>query len=270
MNLAHDLAMALDPVIFAHEAGLDLDPWQCDVARSDARRVILLCSRQSGKSTTTAAIALHDAIYHDSFNILLLSPSLRQSSELFRRVLTILNNLPDRPDIVEENKLSLQLGNRSRIVSLPASEATVRSFTANKIIIDEAARVSDELYRAVRPMLATTNGQLTLMSSPWGRRGFFYEEWHADQQNPDDTWKRVRITAEQCPRIPAKFLADEKRSMGEVWYNSEYLCQFAETVNSVFRYEDVDGAFSDDIAPLFATAKAPDEDSGLSPLFFAL
>lgn len=266
MNLALDLAMALDPVIFAHEAGLDLDLWQRDVARSTAERVIMLCSRQSGKSTSTAAIALHDAIYHDNFNILLLSPSQRQSSELFLKVLVVLHHLPDRPQVVEENKLSLRLANGSRILSLPASEGTVRGFTANKIIIDEAARVPDDLYRAVRPMLATTNGQLTLMSSPWGRRGFFYEEWHANQTNPDDRWKRVRVTATECPRITPEFLAEEKRSMGEIWFNSEYMCLFTETVNSLFRYEDVDDAFHDDVLPLFASATRP-EDDGVSPLF---
>lgn len=266
MNLALDLAMALDPVVFGHESGIDLDPWQQTVSRSAAKRIMLCCSRQSGKSTTTAMIALHDTIYRPEFNILLLSPSLRQSSELFRRVLAILNKLPDRPPVIEENKLSLQFANLSRIVSLPASESTVRGFTADKIIIDEAARVPDDLYRAVRPMLATRQGQLTLMSTPFGRRGFFFDEWTAG----GDAWERVLIPATQCPRITPEFLAEEKRSMGEVWYNSEYLCMFSETVNSVFRYEDVDGAFSDDISPLFATAKAPDDDDGLSPLFFAL
>ena len=60
------------------------------------------------------------------------------------------------------------------MVGLPANEATVRGFSAvSLMVVDEAARVPDDLYEAVKPMLATTDGALWLMSTPFGRRRIF-------------------------------------------------------------------------------------------------
>lgn len=60
---ATDLAMALDPVLFARAAGFEPDPWQAQVLRSRAPRILLNCSRQSGKSTVVAMLAMWTALY---------------------------------------------------------------------------------------------------------------------------------------------------------------------------------------------------------------
>jgi len=91
--LARDLELALDPVLFARELGFNPDPWQAKVLRWTETRLMLNCSRQSGKSTTAAIVALHRAIYYTKSLVLLVSPSLRQSSELFRKVNEFLNTL---------------------------------------------------------------------------------------------------------------------------------------------------------------------------------
>jgi hypothetical protein len=74
-SLAEDLKLALDRVAFAREAGLDPDPWQRDLLRSSSDRVLLNCCRQSGKSTMTAIVALHRALYHPGSLILCLAPA---------------------------------------------------------------------------------------------------------------------------------------------------------------------------------------------------
>ena len=179
--------------------------------------------------------------------MLLVSPSQRQSSELFKKVISELKKLPDQPRRAEDNKLSIQFNTGSRIVSLPSTEATVRGFSSpSLVIIDEAARVQEELYYALRPMLAVGGGQLILLSTPFGKRGFFFKEWN----NDDTTWKRVQITAEDCPRISPEFLKEEKETLGEWWFQQEYFCEFKESVDSVFRHEDIISAFDDDIQPL--------------------
>src|SRR5205085_5084660 len=139
---------------------------------------LLNCSRESGKSTVAAALAMHTAVYEPGAPILLLSPSLRQSQELFRKCLDVYRAL-DRPVVPEaESALRLELENGSRIISLPGKEATVRSFSGVKLlIIDEASRVEDALYMAVRPMLAVSGGRLVLLSSPFGTRGFYWEAY---------------------------------------------------------------------------------------------
>ena len=86
-------------------------------------------------------------------------------------------------------------------------------------------------------------------STPCGKRGFFYEEWTGD-----GVWDRIKVTATECPRISAKFLAEERASLGEWWYQQEYECSFSDTTDQFFRTIDVERAFSDDVTPLFPDA----------------
>ena len=245
--LAHDLKLALDPVSFANELGLSPDSWQEKVLGWTGKRLLMNCCRQSGKSTIASVVALHRALFYPDNLILMISPSLRQSSELFRKTREWLYRLNLRPEFVEDNKLSCAFKNRSRIVSLPSSESTIRGYSGASLIIeDEASRVMDDLYRTVRPMLAVSNGSLILMSTPFGKRGHFFEEW-----NKGEGWERVEVKAPDCPRINGEFLEEEKRSLGDWWYRQEYVCEFVEPVDQVFGYDMVMSAMSSDIKPLF-------------------
>lgn len=246
--LGLDLAQALDAALFAQAVGLEPDPWQAEVLRSDAARMLLLCSRQSGKSTTTAVLALHTAIYHPGALVLLLSPSLRQSGELFRKVAGFYKALGDAVPSEAESALRLELANGSRIVSLPGAEQTIRGYSGvYLLVIDEAARVADELYYSVRPMLAVSRGRLIALTTPFGKRGWFYNEWTGP-----GPWARVKVTAQDCPRISPAFLAEEQASLGDWWYKQEYLCEFADSTDSVFPSDLVMAALSGRVKPLFA------------------
>jgi hypothetical protein len=116
MNLAADLALALDPATFADAAGLPPDPWQARLLRSNARQILLNCTRQAGKSTCTAALALHTALYQPGALVLLLAPALRQSQELFRKVKSFASAL-DLPNeaIEEESALRVELASGARL-----------------------------------------------------------------------------------------------------------------------------------------------------------
>jgi hypothetical protein len=113
------------------------------------------------------------------------------------------------------------------------------------LIIDEAARVPDDLYFAVRPMLAVSGGRLLLLSTPFGQRGFFYEAWRADE-----AWERYEVPATMCPRISAAFLEEERRAIGAWWFDQEYLCQFRDTIDQVFSTADIEAAIDPTVAPL--------------------
>jgi hypothetical protein len=240
--------IGVDPASLLRLAGLDPDPWQGRLLRSSAQRVLLLCSRQAGKSTLAAALAVDTALLQSGALTLLLSPSLRQSGELFRKVKDLLGALNWPVPVSAESALRLELDNGSRVVSLPGDEQTIRGFSGvAMLVIDEAARVDDALYCSVRPMLAVSQGRLVALSTPFGKRGWFHDEWHGSGQ-----WERVRVTADECPRISAEFLAEERRALGERWYRQEYLCSFEDTVDAVFSYADIQAALSDDIKPLFA------------------
>jgi hypothetical protein len=238
-----------DPVGFAGRVGLRPDAWQADLLCRADRHLILLCARQTGKSAVSAVLALHQALFHPPSLALLLSPSLRQSQELFRKVKDALAALgKDACSVAVESALRLELANRSRIVSLPGKEATIRGFSnVALLVVDEASRVADDLYHAVRPMLAVSGGRLVLLSTPFGKRGFFYHEW--TEGGP--AWRRVKVTAEECPRISKEWLERERATIGDWWFAQEYGCAFVETDDQVFRYNDIAEAFDANVAPLF-------------------
>jgi hypothetical protein len=251
LDLALDLAHGLDPVLFAEDRlSFRCDPWQADLLRSDARQIIHNCCRQAGKSTATAILALHAAVYEPAALILLVSPSLRQSRELFGKVTDFLRSLEPAPALEEDNKLSCQLANGSRIVSLPGDARTVRGFSGPALIVeDEAAYVDDELYNALRPMLAVSQGRLVLLSTPNGRRGHFCEIWHSGEG-----WRRIAIAGRDCPRITAEFLDAEKKALGPMVFEQEYCGQFIDAASSAFSSELVELALVSDFTPFLAAA----------------
>jgi hypothetical protein len=247
VKLSSDLELALDCSAFARALGLEPDAWQEQLLRSASERVLLNCSRQSGKSTMTAVITLHRALYHPGSLILCLAPALRQSQELFGKVLGFYRNLGRPVTPHAERKLSLELENGSRIVTLPGTEKTIRGFSGTSLLVlDEAARVEDALYHAVRPMLAVSGGALMMLTTPYGKRGVFYEEWTGGRG-----WERYEVPASECPRITPEFLEEERATLPPFIYRQEYECSFEETEDQVFSVDLIDRAVTDEVQPLF-------------------
>jgi hypothetical protein len=255
--LAADLRLAIDPDAFAAAAGLEgeLDPWQREVLDAAEGKQLLNCSRQAGKSTVAALLACREAVFAADSLILCVSPSLRQSGELFRRVLAFyhgLEGLPSRPGVKAESALRLELMNNSRVISLPGSERTTRGYSrAGLIIVDEAARVDAELITSLAPMQAVARGRrrFIAMSTPAGRLGWFYERWQAAAA--DRTWRRVEVPAAACPRIGAEFLAEQERELGPLLFRQEFGCEFADSAETLFATALVERAFDGTIRPLF-------------------
>jgi hypothetical protein len=242
-ELAQDLTFALDPVRLAVAMGLDPDPWQVEFLRNPSKRILLNCSRQSGKSTITALLAAHTALYRPDSLVLLLSPTQRQSHELFRKAQDAYRSIPTAIPVVQESALRLELSNGSRIVSLPGKETTVRGFSGVVLLaVDEAARVPDDLYYAIRPMLAVSQGRLVALSTPFGTRGWWYEAWRSPE-----AWERYEVPAARCPRISPEFLAEERRTIGEWWFAQEYGCEFIDAETQPFSREDIERAFEEEV-----------------------
>lgn len=232
-----------DPITFAAgRLGFTPDPKQADILAGSHRRLLVNCSRQWGKSTVTAAKALYVALLHPECLILVASPTLRQSGEFVRKVKSFMLRLGIRPRGDGYNQISVQFPNGSRIVGLPGeNDGNIRGFSNVKLlIIDEASRVNDALYRAARPMVIVGGGDIWLLSTPCGKRGFFYEEW----ANGGDLWNRVSVPATECPRIPADLLEEERRILGEDMFRQEFMCEFVDGNGAVFDREVVEMAFS--------------------------
>ena len=249
MTARERLRYAMDAAVFAREAlGFEADALQQKVLARGVRRGLLCCSRQWGKSTVTAVLAVHRALFRDESEIVVVSRSERQSAELVRKARRFAAGLGERVRGDGQNRVSMVFGNGSRIVGLPSTEDTVRGFSAvSLLLIDEASRVPDKLYDAVTPMLAVSGGSLWLMSTPFGKRGFFYREWaHGGEE-----WVRVRGPATECSRIPAWFLEEERRKKGERVFQQEYMCEFVQDTDALFDEADLRGCVRGDLAAIF-------------------
>jgi hypothetical protein len=224
--------------------GIELDEVQEQVMLSHAKRGILNCTRQWGKSTVGAAKAVHRAMSVAGSLVLVANPTKRQSAEWMRKAEDMARRMGIKPRGDGDNAISLALPNGSRIVGMPGVEATLRGFSAvSMLLIDEAARVTDEAYKALRPMLAVGGGDLWLMSTPCGRRGFFYQIW----EHGGAEWMRVEVSATECPRISRAFLKEERLAMGDVWFRQEYLCEFVDSEGSVFDRNLVAAALDEEL-----------------------
>jgi hypothetical protein len=197
------------------------DELQIEALNATHNRLILLCTRQWGKSTIVAAKALHHALTKQGAFILVASASKRQSIELVLKFNAFAQQLLGKPPKREGE--GYRLPNGARIIPLPHSPDTVRCYSApTLVIIDEAAYVKDALYEALTPALATSNGALWLMSTANEQKGFFHQTWVTRGED----WKLVKATANDCPRISKQFLAAERAAKGEATYMREYFCEF--------------------------------------------
>ncbi|HWF11632.1 MAG TPA: terminase family protein, partial [Bryobacteraceae bacterium] len=239
----------VDTVEFARtQFGFRPNEQQAAVLRSTARRGILNCCRQWGKSTVTVSKALYTAFMKPECLVVVSSPSRRQSAEWMRKARGMVARMGIAPRGDGDNAVSLLLPNRSRIVGLPRMEDTVRGFSSvSLLLIDEASRVPDEMYEALQPMLAVTDGDLWMMSTPRGRSGFFYETWEFG--GPE--WMRVIGPAAECPQISKRFLEEQRRATPAAKFRQEYCCEFIGRGGGMFDRELVERILDDDVEPLW-------------------
>jgi hypothetical protein len=246
--MAQSLARALDGALWFADAGIEPDAWQVQAIRSDSKRQLWNVHRQGGKSTTAALKAIAKATEVPEAPVIIISPSQRQSAEMVRSCLGLHSRIGGLPPVIAESAHRIEFANRSRIISVPSSETTVRGFSKVALLcLDEASRIPEDVVAACRPMLAVSDGEILALSTPQGRRGFWHEWW----VNGGDIWERTQITVEQCPRISKSFLLEERRALGEALYRQEYLCEFIENDEQVFPAEIINAAFSSEVKPLW-------------------
>jgi hypothetical protein len=242
-DLLDEFICALDPVEFAASLGITCDPWQANALRSPHRRIQIVAARQSGKSFCCAIYALWFAIHHPNVTVLIISPALRQSQLMFRSIIDFYTEMPHKISSDIETALTLRMTNHSMIVALPgASERTIRGYKADCIIFDESALIDDDTYRAVRPMAAISDAKIFAIGSPHGKRGWFYESWaHSDE------FYKIKVTASTCPRLASRpeYLAQERRILGQFWYEQEFECVFHQAEDSIFRLELIEASIGD-------------------------
>ena len=129
--MARDMARSLDPVLFAHDCGIEPDPWQQQLLRDRPRKALLCCSRQSGKTTTTAVVALETACHVPNSLGADRRPgptAVGRNAAEGRGIAT--PDSTERPELPGDSVLKLEFGNGSRILALPGDAKTIRGLSA--------------------------------------------------------------------------------------------------------------------------------------------
>ena len=234
MSLAADFRAALYPVCLFREAfGVESLDWQRGYLR-ETRPTVVLKGRQVGASFSAALLAIHATVYTPNVNAVIVSPSLKQSTEITTRARVGLQRLGAR--LTQDSASLLRLANGSRILSLPGTARSVRGWTAKLLVLDEAAFIAPETFVAARALVAT-GGRMVVQSTPADEYGDYFELVTAD----DPSWARFTVRSDEVSTISADFLATERRSMSPDAYAREYECQFGKAGASLFTAERLAG-----------------------------
>ncbi len=232
-----------DPGAILRAYGLTPDPWQLRVLTGGWSNCRMCCARQVGKTTTMAALAIKTMLVEAPAQVIVTSPSEDQSKMVLKKhVRPMMEAIgwPVKP-VKDPGELSFELENGSEIIAMPGNERTNRGVSAVRLlIIDEASRVSDDLYKAMRPVIRVARGRVIAGSTPFGKRGWFFDEFSSDKHGPD--WLKVKVRADMCARYTPEALEDERREMGDRWYRQEMEASFEDMVDAVFSGDDIDAA----------------------------
>ncbi|MDA1338535.1 MAG: terminase family protein [bacterium] len=211
-----------------------LDPWQKKLLEAEGN-IVVRSGRQSGKSTAIAIKTGDYAVNNRKSQILVISAVERQAYLLFEKILTYIED--KYPTMIKggrerPTKSQIRLKNGAVIRCLPTglTGRGIRGF--NLLIADEAAFIPENVWSAVTPMIAITEGQIILLSTPFGRSGYFYRCFK------DDSFEKFHVSSEDCPRmqseISKEFLKQEKNRMTKLQYAQEYLGEFVDELRQLF------------------------------------
>lgn len=290
--LWQNIAGSLDPAQYIDELGLPPYDWQEEALDPTLRRVLLLCARQTGKSTIVGGKALYKAKYYPGSLILILSPTKDKSKEMMEKIAIMMTRDPYLPELVNDALFEKKFANGSRIIALPGTEKSVRGYSGPRmIILDEAALVLEETYRAARPMMVQADTEMIALTTSHGKRGWFCTAWTQSKrwhkifvtvpwllkdgkhfipamplEQARAYWKQRGVSLYYSTRHDLNFLQEEyDEGGGELWIRQEYLCEFLDVSGGIFSEEDWRDAVNYDLEPLFPEESVINYD--LPPLF---
>lgn len=229
---------------------MELDEWQKKVLATKGNMCIV-SPRQMGKSTVISQDAGEYALNNPKKSIMIIASVERQSLLLFEKVLDYIYR-KDKKQIKKgkdrPTKHELKLINGSIIRCLPTGESGygIRGYTIDRLYADEAAFIREEVWAAVTPMLATTGGDIILLSTPFGKDNYFYRMYTNDQftsihVNPEEV---INSRPEPMRTNMLNFRKDEEERMTKLQFLQEHMGEF---VGGIDRF------ISDDLIDMVCT-----------------
>lgn len=276
IKLAIMLRQAMDRAYYVKSLGFSCFEWQKDVLKDTSKRKVINGARQSGKSTIVAAVPAHTARFYPGSISIIGAPTENQANETMSKVISFINRDRDYPGLRKCSNEEVQLENGSRIIVRTAKSDTFRGYSCPRVIIlDEASRIEEDAYTSgARPMLTDNpDGELYLISTPFGQEGFFYEAMHdttgtwtkwnircpytvvgtgseahlepcMDEEEFKEEGRREGIRCYYSPRHrDYKFSSEQLQAMKTMQFRQEYETLFIEKEGQVFSYEEIRDMF---------------------------
>lgn len=224
---------------------------QAAILNYQADRLILCCcARQWGKSTIFAIKALDEAVHNPSTTTLILSRTKLQAGVILQRIRAnaAALDLPRKRHQGREH--SIKLPNGSAIFAIADNPETAVGYTANTLIVDEAAVVKDETFAAALPCIARTNGKLWMLSTPSGQKGTFYTLWHDESLKH---WHRVKATVDDLDYANQE-IVDLQMRLYPAKAKQDFYCEFVQPAGRLVSAE----LFKNFVDPTRTTRRLPD------------
>ena len=289
-----DVALGIDRAKYLKSIGFEPYEWQVAVCHDSSTKIIVNGARQSGKSTISSGLPCHMAKYKSKSLVIIEAPTEVQAGLNMEKIFDFMAHDRKYPKIERKSDSQILLANGSRIRVVCATDRSSRGYSApDMIVLDEASRIEDVVYRSgVRPMLTNNAScELILISTPFGKDGFFYNAWNSDSEywskyevrspwtpdpvqqskltkhEPDEAFftsrKKDKIKFYYSPRHNDFDEQQENlHEMGYQQYMQEYCCEFVETEHAAFSYQDIDTMFSapfEEEEPLLVPEESFDE-----------
>lgn len=219
---------------------MQLDKWQKDVLGT-AGNIVLRSGRQVGKSTVISIKAAEYAVSNSKKSIMIISATERQAYLLFSKVLAYIHDhhkhlIKSGKEKPTKSEIKLKNGSIIRCIPTGLDGLGIRGYTVDLLIADEAAFIPQEVWPAVTPMLATTGGTIILLSTPFGKGGYFYECFSNPSFTPFHISSPDVAESRDEPQRTRmiEFLDKEQKRMTKLQYAQEYLGEFVDELRQLF------------------------------------
>jgi hypothetical protein len=204
----------------------------------DNRFVICKMPRQSGKTTTIAALLLHAVLFNEEYSVAILAHKLAQAREILSRIQRAYEALPKwlQQGVVEWNKGNIELENGSKILSSATSSSAIRGGSFNLIYLDEFAfipgNLQDEFFASVYPTISSGKTTKVLITSTPNGLNMFYKLW-ADSEKGRNSYKRVDVHWSDIPGRDEKWKNEQIANTSEDQFRVEFECEFIGSSNTL-------------------------------------
>lgn len=207
-------------------------------AKGSGKRVVVLSSRQKGKSFMIANLLLYFALNYNKTKNYCVSPTLKQSKAIYN---TIYDAVEGTGIVKKANAADFEIKfiNGSSIYFKSAEQGeALRGYTADFLCIDECCFISDEVFYTIAPWADAKQAPVLMVSTPFIKEGFFWNFYNYGLENDNNTvtinWSDLKYKESIHKILPIEKLEEYRRVLPKNQFKTEYLGEWLDNEGVVF------------------------------------